>query len=105
MAGSYQVTAEILDKVEVHRTVTTGITILASPTETRRRKVIEEIRKQEQVLSAIALFLAIAGGVLFLYYGKPFGTLSDYITAFLWGFGLDSGVKGFAATFTKITAK
>ena len=34
--------------------------------------------------------------------GKPFGSLQDYLKAILWGFGVDTGVYGFADVLKKI---
>jgi hypothetical protein len=31
--------------------------------------------------------------------------VADYCWAFLWGFGIDSVVRGFSASFTRLNAK
>jgi hypothetical protein len=103
-AGRYQITAEVFRQGKPFQTFSGVITILANPIDKEREDVLQNILTQEQILSAIALALAIIGGILFLYNGKAFGTLSDYLLAFLWGFGIDNGVKGFAGVYSKISS-
>lgn len=50
----------------------------------------------------VSVVVAVAVGLLALYFGKPFGTPIDYVQAFLWGFGTDFAVKGFAAIHQRV---
>lgn len=52
---------------------------------------------------AASIVLATLSGVLVLYIDKPFGSMSDMIVAFLWGFGLDGTVRGFSPIFKRLT--
>ena len=56
-------------------------------------------------ISGVALLLAAITGLLYLYLGtgKPFGSIQDYLLAFLWGFGIDNSVRGFADVMKKIS--
>jgi hypothetical protein len=48
-------------------------------------------------LSGVALIVASITGLGALYFGKSFGSLQQYVEAFLWGLGMDTGVRGLAA--------
>jgi hypothetical protein len=105
-SGRFQVRVEIIRNEElVVKTLTEMITLLPGAIEQLRATIIQDIVRNERVLSAIALVLAIIGGVIFLYSGKLFGSLIDYLGAILWGFGLDNSVKGFAAVLKKISTE
>jgi hypothetical protein len=58
----------------------------------------------ELLVSAIAAVVAVVTGLWVLYTGKPFGTLAQYSEAFVWGFGIDNTVRGFAAVLKKVGA-
>jgi hypothetical protein len=62
-----------------------------------------ELLAIDGVVSLVALVVASLTGLLYLYADKPFGTLGDYAAAFLWGFGIDNGIRGIAAVFPKVT--
>ena len=49
------------------------------------------------------LVLACLTGLIYLYVGKAFGTVTDYSLAILWGFGIDNGIRGFAPVLAKLT--
>jgi hypothetical protein len=101
-AGRYQVRVEIMRDDAPFKTLEESITILPGQAETNRSLVIGRLRRNEKILSAIALVIAVITGVLLLYVDKPFGTVSDYLLAILWGFGIDNGVKSVADVFGKI---
>ena len=61
------------------------------------------LKGMDFIIFVISLLLATVTGLLFLYVGKVFGSLSEYLWAFLWGFGIDTAVKGYTAVYTKIT--
>jgi hypothetical protein len=53
-------------------------------------------------MTAIAVGVAVASGMLGLYCGKIFGTTPDYIAAVLWGFGADASVRGIRDVMVKL---
>ena len=55
-------------------------------------------------ITVAALLLAAITGLIYLYLGKPFGTIKDYLLALLWGFGINESVKGFTEVYGKITS-
>ncbi len=65
---------------------------------------LKNIRAANWGITVAALLLAAITGLLYLYLGKPFGTIKDYLLALLWGFGINEGVKGFTEVYGKITA-
>jgi hypothetical protein len=86
----------------VVRDLSAALTVLAGRNERRRAGILKQIQFADVLFTVVALFLACLTGLLYLYVGKTFGTLSDYILAVLWGFGIDSSVRGFAAVTKKI---
>lgn len=103
-SGHYEVRVDILKDGTPAKTLSEFITIAPGDIEQARATVLQNILRNELLLSIIALVLAIISGVLFLYVGKVFGTLVDYLGAILWGFGIDNSIKGFAAILAKISA-
>ncbi|HKP84353.1 MAG TPA: hypothetical protein VJT69_20220 [Pyrinomonadaceae bacterium] len=103
-SGRYPVRVEVVRDKKIVKTVREKLTIAPGEIEEARAGIIQDIIRNEKILSLIALLLAIIGGVLFLYSGKLFGTLVDYLMAILWGFGLDNSIKGFAAVLGKISS-
>jgi hypothetical protein len=79
------------------------VTIAPGRTAVQLKSLWRQIQAADVALSGIALALACLLGLEYLYVGKTFGSLTDYITAILWGFGLDNGVRGFSAVLAKIT--
>ena len=79
------------------------ITILKGKTEGSLDEIRGTVLGSDRALLVIALLLASLTGLLFLYVGKPFGSLTDYLGALLWGFGIDNTVRGFAGVMTKVT--
>jgi len=100
----FQVRVEITTRKGVRRELTDTITIAPGALEQARAGVLRNIMRNERILSVVALLLAIISGLLFLYIGKPFGSLADYLLAIFWGFGIDNSVKGFAAVLSKISS-
>lgn len=82
---------------------TNGVTRVASQDLQQRQQLLTTIQREDRVISWVAVGIASVTGLLTLYVGKTFGTLADYATALIWGFGVDAGVKGFAATLKKLT--
>ncbi len=55
----------------------------------------------EVLVAVISAVVATCTGLLALY-AMPFGRFDQYVGAFLWGFGIDSSVRGFRAVFQKL---
>ena len=91
--------AEIYDQL---RELREPISILPGRSERALEGMKRDIRASDWVLLGIAIILAILSGMLFNYAGKVFGTLSDYLLAILWGFGIKSAVDGFSDALKKI---
>lgn len=74
----------------------------------RTDRALAQIRSSllatEWALFGIALVLATLSGWVTLCDAKVFGTGANYITAFFWGFGIDSSLRGLTSIFKKITA-
>jgi hypothetical protein len=79
------------------------ITVLPGARVDQSQRILARVQRSDLLLSLVALVLAGLTGVLALYVGKAFGTLSDYLLAFLWGFGIDNSVRGFAGVLSKIS--
>ena len=103
-SGRYQVRVEISRNGTTGKTLSEFIDVSPGKIEQARAGVLRNIARNELILSMIALVLAVISGVLFLYVGKLFGTLVDYLMAILWGFGIDNSIKGFAAVLGKISS-
>jgi hypothetical protein len=56
----------------------------------------DELRLGDTVVVALAVAVAIVTGLTALYFGKTFGTPSDYLTATLWGLSTAGAVSGIA---------
>src|SRR5262249_33253367 len=78
-----------------------SLTVLPDRTELQIEDVRRKLAASEWLMTGLALVVAPVTGMLALYAGKNFGTLADYLTAFLWGFAIDTGVRGFAETFRR----
>lgn len=92
--GSFRVRLVLMDGTPAAEH---GVTVL-SPAEVSGAASARRRRQQvELALTAASLVIAMLTGLLALYVDKPFGSLRDYITAFLWGVGVDLSLRGFAA--------
>jgi hypothetical protein len=101
--GDYEVKVDVLRNNQVFRNFKTSITILPGRAGRARAGILENIKSADIMLSIIALVLASVTGLLVFYVGKAyFGSLSDYLLALLWGFGIDNSVRGFAEVLGKI---
>lgn len=103
--GEYGVKAEILHGKDQKSTgyMSEQVVIFPGRAETELAVLARDIQTVDVALSVVALALACLGGLAYLYVGKTFGTLADYITAVTWGFGLDNSVRGFSTILKKIT--
>jgi hypothetical protein len=68
-------------------------------------KTVKRLQRGRLALTVIAMILATLTGFLFYYSGKPFGTFEDYCRSFLWGFGVNTTLQGFAAILGAITTQ
>jgi hypothetical protein len=78
------------------------LTVLPGRTSQQLQTIRDSIRAADFALAVVALILATLTGLMYLYLNKPFGSLEDYLAAILWGFGIDSGVRGFSAVMKRI---
>jgi hypothetical protein len=103
-ATAYIVTASVRrdDGGEVQK-LSHRLAIGASILEKRLRRSRWTLSAYDLLTSAIAAGVAIGTGLWLLYAGKPFGTAAQYAEAFVWGFGIDNTVRGFAAVMRKIS--
>lgn len=76
--------------------------VLPGKVERTLRTIRYSLFFSEVILMGISLLLAILTGMYALYFNKPFGTLADYLGAIVWGFGLDTGVRGFSNVLQKL---
>jgi hypothetical protein len=61
------------------------------------------IDSYDLLISGIAAVVAIVSGLWLLYAGRAFGSPAQYAEAFVWGFGIDNTVRGFAAVMKKVS--
>lgn len=103
--GNFRVEARVMNEQQVTDLLTRVIMILPG----QKEKSLTDIRNSffytDLTISGVALVLAAITGLLYLYLGtgKPFGSIQDYLLAFLWGFGIDNSVRGFADVLKKIS--
>ena len=90
------------EAAEVVAELAESVTVLPGRTQDRLNRLLGEVRAADVALVMVAIILACFTGILTLYVNKPFGSLTDYLGALLWGFGVDSSVRGFTAVFKKI---
>lgn len=104
--GDYEIRVDVTrdGQIQPNLGLTEQLKILPGRTERARLTIRETIQKQDVALSLIALVLASLTGLLFLYVGKNFGSLSDYLLALFWGFGIDNSVRGFAGVMGKLNS-
>ena len=101
--GDYRVRAEVLreDAGGERLIFTEPLTVLPGAQTRQRWEILGQIKVADIVLSAIALLVALATALNTFYFGKPFGTLSDYLIVLLWGFGIEQGVRSIADVLKK----
>jgi hypothetical protein len=83
-----------------------SIELRVMPSDLARQQaaLITALRRNDRILLAIAAALAAATGLSQLYVDQLFGSLTDYIVALIWGFGIERSARGFATIFTAIKA-
>ena len=74
-----------------------------------REQLEARIRRMDWLVLCISLFIAAISGLAALYLVDPdFGSIGDYITAILWGFGIQAGTQlaaGGAGAVPKVGAE
>jgi hypothetical protein len=80
-----------------------AIDVLPRPIEELVEQQRASLRGIAAVLTLVSLALAVLTGFWLLFIGKSFGTPQQYLEAFLWGFGIDSGVKNIADLMKKVS--
>jgi hypothetical protein len=105
-SGDYQIVIDVWrdGQLQPQLRIAEPVKILPGRTELALLDISKTVKRYDLALSLIALVLASLTGLLFLYVGKNFGTLSDYLLAFFWGLGIDSSVRGFASVMGRMTA-
>jgi hypothetical protein len=103
-AGSYTVTASLRADGRELLKLSLALVVGHSPGQQRLADARRRVLQLDLAVSAIAAVVAIVSGVWLLYAGKPFGSLAQYAEAFVWGFGIDNTVRGFATVFKKVSA-
>jgi len=105
-AGDYCVKAEIYNTSKPPKLVDTTAIAITVGMESATNALAEARRqraKDTAVVTCISVVLATILGMLTKYAGANFGTLQDYGTVFLWGFGLDASLKGFLDVKNRLT--
>ena len=101
--GAFRVETRLIRSGQHVKSLSEVVNILPGQVDESLQKIKRSILMSDFFISGIALILASLTGLLYLYVGKPFGSLSDYLLALLWGFGLDNSVRGFAGVLKKVT--
>jgi hypothetical protein len=70
--------------------------------ESLARGVMKKMIRYDIFISAASVVVASALGMQALYFGHQWGGGMDYVVAFLWGFGIDAGLRGFGAVFAQL---
>src|SRR5262249_33441781 len=104
-ADTYLVKVEVLRASgAIEREISTYLVILPGKVRRKLLSMIFEIQLIDFMLSLVALVVACLTALTQLYVSKPyFGSLTDYLMAILWGFGLDVGLRGFTAVYRKVS--
>lgn len=97
--GTYRVTATPEGESDPIRGT---VVVAAADFEERAKEAQKWWWTAEAVLSLVGLLVATVTGLWLLWAGKIFGTPSQYIEAFVWGFGMDSSVRGVAQVMAKL---
>jgi hypothetical protein len=102
--ATYAVTASVCrsDGTEIEK-LSVPVTIAESAAGRVIKKSRWTVDSYDLLISAIAAVVAIVSGLWLLYAGKAFGSLAQYAEAFVWGFGIDNTVRGFAAVMKKVS--
>lgn len=101
--GDYLVKASLRQGGNEVDKVLLRLMVLPPRTDRALAQIRSSLLATEWALFGIALVLATLSGWVTLCDAKVFGTGANYITAFFWGFGIDSSIRGVTGLFKKIT--
>ena len=103
----YQVSVQLYDSNNTAFHETAGMTLRVTPGPAAMQILRDAfaMKANQWVLTAIALLVAALTGVLALYVDKPFGTLTDYVCAILWGLGIEKSVHGFGSVYSALNGR
>lgn len=102
VAGTYVVTVSVRSGTAEVAKAVQEIRIELSPLERGYEKATKRRRGIDWALAIISLVVATVTGLSMLYSNRVFGTMANYLEAFVWGFGIDSSVRGLAAVAKKL---
>lgn len=101
--GDYLVKASLRHGGNEADKVLLRLMVLPPRTDRALAQIRSSLVATEWALFGIALVLATLSGWVTLCDAKVFGTGANYITAFFWGFGIDSSIRGVTGIFKKIS--
>jgi hypothetical protein len=106
-AKTYQVSVQLFSSSDPNFYGAAAISLQVAPGSGLKQvlRAARALRTNEWLVRAAALLLATLTGVIALYADKPFGTLTDYCIAILWGFGIEKSVRGFGGVVTALGIK
>ena len=93
------------DNAAFHESADTTLQVTQGPAVKQILRDAFALKANEWVLTALAVLVATLTGVLALYVDKPFGTLTDYVCAIIWGLGIKKSVHGFGSVYSAINGK
>jgi len=79
------------------------VTVPPKSPKQRALEIRRFVRWTDVLLIAVGWVVAVLTAMWALYVGKSFGTGWDYLAAFLWGSGVDQGLKGLSNVLGKLT--
>lgn len=105
--NTYQVSVQLYDSdnAAFHESADTTLQVTPGPAVKQILRDAFALKANEWVLTALAVLVATLTGVLALYVDKPFGTLTDYVCAIIWGLGIEKSVHGFGSVYSAINGK
>jgi hypothetical protein len=104
VAGTYTIGVSLRDENDVEQTkLFRKIEIHQSALDDDYSAGVAKLRRIDWSLAIISALIATTSGIWLLYAGHVFGTPANYLEAFLWGFGIDNGVRGVAAVMQKVS--
>ncbi|MBS1868046.1 MAG: hypothetical protein JSS99_00100 [Actinobacteria bacterium] len=79
----------------------TDVGLLPTPPDPaeRAQAVRAVIQRNDRIVKGVAVVVAVTTGLTALYFGKPFGTWTDYFSALLWGFTATTAIDALATAF------
>jgi len=104
VAGAYTISVSLRDENDVEQEkLFRKIEIHKSALDDDYSAGVEKLRRIDWSLAIISALIATTSGIWLLYAGRVFGTPANYLEAFLWGFGIDNGIRGVAAVMQRVS--